>query len=727
MNRFLILFLILFSWNSQSNDLTPEEIYDQTVLYYSVNPQIPSKKDYNKLKGILKKRRDHIAKFKKQFYQKPIVTIAVLNRAGKKTPLDLSKPNKFLLGDKIELSEGVYNQLPDITEPGVIVVGQGKDKTFLTSGQDGQKTFMLNGTGLWDLTLVDVRMMIKEDPLWLANGKAIGNFQVATQRPSQYPFESVLSDLSLIDMEFVKYFNVFTVIPGDSFLGHHFLSITDPTGQFNNLYRGLSKFWDYNFIAMKTNVYYKYITALEKDVDKSSGFLVYKMNITPEVLKPFNEIIIPMIEEQDKAGASSDWVDARRAAKKMTRRFAYYAYEKGLLTRPTFDSKKSSSLRQKALVQEQKGNYAVATLLLDEASKADFFTKLLEDEKTASRMFNPLLKNYAFECAVKKLDSEKYMTSMLYQSKDFLKKEYPHMRMPETSDDCQITIWETGGKSQISYAQGKLLAVEAVYEDSPETKMRKAEVEMMRAAANRAAEKAQMAKFNAAGEAAKDTFKKMYEGRVRVEQWGDRQVMVHGSGNWTGQASLASQNAINSANAQAAALNSQARTLSQQPQGQIKVGENKTYETTMTTSSTAQGFMMAKIYGQKIQKEGSVSDATINKTCDTKEIMNGNFKESTNCRESRSSSYNYHTYYQDNFHQTVRQALNSGRIDRILAKANSLLQSSSAEDKLEGYFLKQTYTKEKLDEQILKEGMAIFGRPVHKDELRTSGFLKWSI
>ncbi len=91
------------------------------------------------------------------------------------------------------------------------------------------------------------------------------------------------------------------------------------------------------------------------------------------------------------------------------------------------------------------------------------------------------------------------------------------------------------------------------------------------------------------------------------------------------------------------------------------------------------------------------------------------------------SSFNCDTYYRDNFAVAFTQNLKSGCIDKMMNLANKLIKSTKAEDRLEGYFLKQMYSSENHQANLLKERQAVLGRSVNKDEMRTLSFAKWSM
>ncbi|MEQ1917950.1 MAG: hypothetical protein ABL955_02035, partial [Elusimicrobiota bacterium] len=95
----------------------------------------------------------------------PAKSAAVIKHAdGKTESVDLATKEaskKIAAGDTILLEEGVYTTLGGATAPHLRIIGKGRYKTYVNGKDSGP--IPVDGTELWDLTLVDARLFARDN------------------------------------------------------------------------------------------------------------------------------------------------------------------------------------------------------------------------------------------------------------------------------------------------------------------------------------------------------------------------------------------------------------------------------------------------------------------------------------------------------------------------------------------------------------------------------------
>ncbi|HMN67602.1 MAG TPA: hypothetical protein PKC28_03600 [Bdellovibrionales bacterium] len=543
---------------------------------------------------VERKEGEIVAEFKKAAAAQTVQTKAELVRGTKKESFDFAKDadvKKLKPFDTIELQEGTYKGFGRLTTPHVRIVGKGQDKTYITS-EEG-KPVWVNGTDLWDMTIVDTEFS--------ASGTE-GAYAVACDVAGQTFVKSRLGE------EAIPYAlsTVLSVVTA-------WKKPTSPI-QRNLDFGSLDMNFDGKMIGARSILVHEgdygpkfpIQIAISQVAEKSKGRRTYDSSVNKA-----------LEANADAAYAAIDievrWFNHRVHYKKLFSKMYQYAAARGDF-KPAYDEKEFKRLMTGAQAAAKAGHDIGALLLMEKADRLARYTHHDEVAKAADAVLTR-----AREQGSCTLGGERnYMEYMVEE----MSKTLPVFKY-RGSSACTITFVASpvvAGGTAVSDAR-KVGEVDVYQETEASKKKREMEAKskaMAERAADRAGAKARQARFDAATESMKNTAQKMEQGRVRVE--GDQ--LVSGQGNFAGGASASTLNAYEKNSAEAAREREEAAKPGSGPEME-KVGTRAVVKQTHSKISTYLVTAEMNLFGAKKKLKGQTIMNSEDTNCQSGQVAGG--------------------------------------------------------------------------------------------------------
>jgi len=614
----------------------------------------------------------------------PPVTTATIRRGAENIEIDFADANslkKVRDFDVIQLNEGVYTQFGNLQGRGLRFIGQGLKKTFVSGLQNNNEAILINGTELWDLSVVHTRFAaLGHEGLSGSGIEIIGDFMVEASKkePLSFAVHTVLSDITLSNLPYPTKTNVRPYERGHA---NHLATLNLKLTKENYMTSRDSYFslWVDGLAPAETQAVAELARATAKVLVNDQSFVRNQNEISHKGFSSENlEVVANSLDKTDKIPMVLKGVQ-----RKLLAQLGHYVHEKQ--RRPANDANNTqyNLLLSKAKAALQKKQTHLGLALLSEADRISFYANHDEIRKlTAKLTANTPVNN---GCTVQTASPNAIGMDSAVQ--EFIYKEMPLLSAPGA---CLITV-DIEEQEVVKVEDKKVVKSEAIYGLTAEAKARKqaegAAAAMASAAAARAQEKAYKAQILGHSEKMTQIAQKMEAGRLKVSGSGANKVMSYGSGNWGGSVTAATAAQISSNTDEANRLQRVA-AANQNGVGQGDL-EVKGHEVTTATktSGARESYVSAIIEGRGPTKKvkGFKNSNTVTQVC-----LSSQGGTWDNVHRGCTNNFNYSEHLKNHLisiKPNLTKALMSSGIQSSLNKAKANMASPDPSAKLDGMIL----------------------------------------
>lgn len=564
-------------------------------------------------------------------------------------PEDIKRVNDY---DQIFLKEGFYNALSRLTQKYLKFYGQSPGKTFVTFPADAP--LLADEQEFYFLTLFDIQLLsLNGFGIYGSTLHVVGSYWII---PPAHRFNT--------DYKFGF---------SNSFLD---------TGRYIEEWASPHYYWELNISHSNPFEYQSVIDGDRFKTHDARNYSRAQLIQTKGAALRFNSLLVSKVPQKPGAADMS-------------------AYEGKM------------AQARKALGD---GNTIAGLMFLVDADRASGYQKHHDVYKVAK----PELVKFreSSGCSIQFAPTQRNYIAARNKARElrnYLAAKLPIMDFSIPSSQCQIGVFSLFVRStetQSSEEKGRVTEQQETQASITRRQQTEAIRRMYEAAAQRAAEKAQMARMAAAGEAMKSVTAKAQEGLARTEVVGGQKALVYGMGDWSGNVSTEVANAFRNNSDLSKELSEKAKTVKPGDADYEDV-QRRIIEESAGTNSLSSVSVMISLKGKITElKSKRNEESEFKRTCTYVE-RNG-FKQDMVCKNEANFQYNAIT---GNLGADTQTFLETQVFQKQREMAARKLKSADEVTQLEGHVLSWLYSGAPESQKTLELSEKYFGRRLSESDI----------